>query len=82
MEFDTNTFFHVPNGFIATDPKIVFDAASGRWYFSTLAFDGATSTTFDSYVFLAVSTSSDPTQSWNFYAVLDQHALRELETEG
>ena len=74
MEFDTNTFFHVPNGFIATDPKIVFDAASGRWYFSTLAFDGATSTTFDSYVFLAVSTSSDPTQSWNFYAVLDQHA--------
>jgi hypothetical protein len=78
LVFDTNTFFKVPNGFIASDPKIVFDAASGRWYLSTLAFDGVTSITFDSYVFLAVSTSSDPTASWTIYGLLDQHASHML----
>src|SRR6266566_4258375 len=68
-DFDLNAFFHVPAGFLFADPRVVYDIAKGRWYLSGAAFDSAN----DGYVFLAVSTSSDPSAGWNLYVVLDQH---------
>ena len=68
-DFDLNAFFHVPAGFFFTDPKVVYDIAKGRWYLTGAAFDSSN----DGYVLLAVSTSSDPSASWNLYVVLDQH---------
>ena len=45
-----------------SDPRLLYDASSGRWFF--VAFD-VTRTETD----LAVSTSNDPTQSWWIYAI-------------
>ncbi len=74
VDFDLNTFFSVPAAFFFSDPKVVYDIAQGRWYLSGLSFDGAN----DSYLYLAVSTSSDPSATWNTYKVLDQSTTHVL----
>src|SRR5205085_5645941 len=61
--FDLNDSFAVPPGFSFTDPRLVFDVLSGRWFLSGLAFDHA----LDSNVYVAVSDSSDPTAGWSAY---------------
>jgi len=68
-DFDLNAFFAVPSGFFFSDPKVVYDGARGRWYLSGLAFNPVSN---GSYVFLAVSSSSEPSGSWNRYLILDQ----------
>src|SRR5690242_2274164 len=73
--FDSNAFFLLDSsgndvwpGFIVTDPKIVYDAAYGRWYMTVGAFDRFN----DGLVFLAVSQSNDPGGNWWIYTALDQ----------
>jgi hypothetical protein len=63
-----NAFFPVPtaNGYYFSDPRIVYDGLSGRWFLSGMGVNPAASS---SYVYLAVSTSSDPTGGWNIYEV-------------
>ncbi len=56
-----STFFNSGSDFIS-DPKVQYDAGSGRW-FASLTDISATQ------VLLAVSTSSDPTGSWRVYQV-------------
>ena len=74
INFDLNRFFlgTAPTNFFVTDPKIVYDASSGRWYMSIAAFDS----NFDGYVFLAVSQSNDPSTNWWIYTILDQHTSK------
>jgi hypothetical protein len=60
---DLNVFFALPSGFSFSDPRILYDAESGRWFLSGLAFDANN----DSEVFVAVSVTSDPTGAWNKY---------------
>ncbi len=43
-----------------SDPRVVFDAGSGRWFATLLDEDSSS-------VLLAVSQSSDPTGNWGFY---------------
>ena len=62
---DLNVFFNVPAGYRVTDPRILFDAESGRWFLSMLAFTA----TNDSKVYLAVSATSDPSGIWNVYLI-------------
>jgi hypothetical protein len=62
---DLNTFFAVPSGYSFSDPRILYDAESGRWFLSGLAFNAAN----DSQVDVAVSVNSDPTGAWNAYLV-------------
>lgn len=62
---DLNSFFPVPLGYNFSDPRILYDASSQRWFASGLAFDGS----FDSQTYVAVSTSSDPNQTWYTYVL-------------
>jgi Bacterial Ig-like domain (group 1) len=62
--YDINTFFPLPSGFVFTDPRILYDAESARWFLSGLAFDGAN---LDSEVFIGVSATSDPTGVWKTF---------------
>jgi len=55
-----------------SDPRVLYDATSGRWFASILIFDGCTNscaTASNSEVDIAVSASSDPTGSWVVYPV-------------
>ena len=60
---DLNVFFHLPAGFALTDPRILYDAASGRWLLSGFAFDSA----HDSKLYVAISATSDPSALWTWY---------------
>jgi hypothetical protein len=57
---------------IAGDPKVLFDAPTSRWFvtmFDARAHCGS--------IFIAVSTSSDPTSTWNTY----QLNARNIDTD-
>jgi K319-like protein len=59
--FSLPTFFKVSGtNDKLSDPRILYDSLSGRW-FASLG-DGTTNN-----VFLAVSTTNDPTRTWNIY---------------
>jgi hypothetical protein len=52
-----------------TDPRVIFDPASGRFFATILFFSNSMNV---SAIDLAVSTSSDPTGTWNVYTVQGQ----------
>jgi len=56
------SFFAVDPGFDFTDPKVLYDATSGRWFATYVQFS-----TTSSAIILAVSTTSDPTGSFCRY---------------
>lgn len=61
-----SSFFGLdPASIFLGDPKVRFDAMSGRWFMSVFA-----SQTTSASVQLAVSTGSDPTQPFNFYSFI------------
>jgi len=62
--FDLGVFFHVPSGSYFSDPRVLYDAPSGRWFISGLSF---TPPSYGSVVYLAVSSTSDPTGVWTVY---------------
>jgi hypothetical protein len=68
---DLNAFFSVPTGYFFGDPRIVYDAESSRWFLSGVAI----TSTNNSQVWLAVSTTSDPTGTWRFTLVKSQTAV-------
>jgi hypothetical protein len=63
-----DAFFSVPNasGYFFSDPRIVYDGLSGRWFLSGMSVDPSASS---GDVYLAVSTTSDPTGGWDIYDV-------------
>ena|GEM_PF-3105388 len=68
--FTLNSFFSLGSGIFMTDPKVRFDASSGRWFvvmISTDTSDPSTSTTGQWN--LAVSMTSDPTGGFYIYRV-------------
>lgn len=56
------SFFGVESGFDSSDPQVIYDAPSGRWFASYFQY-----TTASSSVILAVSTTSDPTSEFCRY---------------
>jgi hypothetical protein len=54
--FTLRSFFQPDNGTDETDPRVMYDAASGRWFATYLQIS-----TMQSSLILAVSTTSDPT---------------------
>src|SRR6266851_5394644 len=60
---DLNVFFGVAGGYHVSDPRILYDAESSRWFLSVLAF----TSTANSQIYIAVSATSDPTASWKVY---------------
>ena len=61
--FDLNTFFGVPSGQTFSDPRVIYDAPSGRWFATGLSFTSS----YGSQIYVAVSATSDPTGSWTTY---------------
>src|SRR5260370_33097506 len=51
--YDLNVFFAVPTGYHASDPRILYDSESSRWFLSILAF----TTTANSHIYIAVSVA-------------------------
>jgi hypothetical protein len=62
---DLNVFFPVPAGWTFTDPRVLYDNLSGRWFASGFAYDRR----FDSQVYVAVSATEDPVGRWTVYTV-------------
>ncbi len=71
IDLNQGTFFPVPSGWVFSDPRVMFDAQSGRWFASGVAFDPST---YNSETVLAVSTTSDPTKTWYTYTVAPSNA--------
>ena len=63
--FDLNKFFLVPSGYSFSDPRVLYDQLSQRWFASGVAF---VTPTFGSLIVIAVSTTSDPTGTWVQYS--------------
>lgn len=63
---DLNTFFTVPSGYSFTDPRVAYDASTGRWLLSGISYDTVNN---NSIVYLAVSETSDPTGLFYTYSV-------------
>ncbi len=60
QNFSLHDFFGIPAGWGESDPKVIYDSLSGRWFASYLAFNNL----FETRVYLAVSSSNDPTGGW------------------
>jgi hypothetical protein len=65
---DLNIMFFGPPPFTHafSDPRVLYDAPSGRWFLAGLAFGVTTNTNAS---LLAVSTTSDPSGSWLTYGL-------------
>jgi hypothetical protein len=75
--FNLSTFFHTGSEFIS-DPKVLYDAPSGRWFATILNLVSNSSNIISGNVTIAVSTGSDPTDmvnGWKFYPLADANHL-------
>jgi hypothetical protein len=72
--FGLDTFFGLPASSLS-DPQVSFDAGSGRWFASIIDIPG-------SRVVFAVSTSNDPTGTFNLYSVSDGTNLPDQPVTG
>ncbi len=62
--FALNNFFQLDAGFFESDPRVIYDAISGRWFATYLEFSGIS---LSSSLILAVSTTSNPTGTFCRY---------------
>src|SRR2546428_5768970 len=72
--FGLDSFFGVP-GASLSDPQVSFDAGSGRWFASIININ-------TNQVLVAVSTSNDPTGTFNLYAISDPNHLPDQPVTG
>jgi hypothetical protein len=63
--FDLNTFFQVPTGYTFSDPRVLYDALSGRWFASGVAF---VAPSYGSVLVFAISATDDPSGAWTIYS--------------
>ncbi len=68
QSFSLRSFFGVPTNYSDTDPKIIYDALSGRWFASYVSYiNGPGGSNDFGRLHLAISQTSDPTGAWNVY---------------
>jgi hypothetical protein len=72
--FSLANFFGVP-GASLSDPQVSFDAGSGRWFASIININ-------TNQILVAVSTSNDPTGTFNLYAISDPNHLPDQPVAG
>lgn len=63
-------FFAVPSGWLDTDPRVIYDALSGRWFATYASYinNAGTATDF-ARLHIAVSQTDDPTGAWSLYYI-------------
>ena len=62
---DLNAFFDVAAGYDFSDPRLLYDAESSRWFLTGLSFDSLN----DSVDYIAVSETSDPRGTWDKFVL-------------
>jgi hypothetical protein len=67
--FSLGDFFNVVSGHTEFDPRIAYDAPSGRWFASLASFKDNPSGTDAGRLYFAVSDSDDPAGTWNVYTL-------------
>jgi hypothetical protein len=67
--FSLRSFFGIPRYETPADPRVIYDALSGRWFASVLGFSSILNKIAGSTVYLAVSAGPDPTGLWWVYVV-------------
>jgi hypothetical protein len=68
--FWTNSGITPSGSFPATtDPRVVYDPGTGRWYASTLDSGSGSGSSFVNNFLLAVSNTSDPTGGWTGFKI-------------
>jgi hypothetical protein len=69
--FYLNTFFGEAPDANTSDPRVYFDADTGRWFATILgfSFNAAGTAITESHVDVAASDSGDPTGTWHVYRV-------------
>jgi hypothetical protein len=72
--FDLNVFFAVPPGSSFSDPRILYDRDSQRWFASGVAF---VPSTLASVVVIDVSTTSNPLDKWVQYSAAKSSNLHD-----
>src|SRR5467141_57125 len=72
--FGLDSFFGLPASSMS-DPQVSYDASSGRWFASIIDIPGAR-------VVFAVSTTNDPTGTFNLYSVSDTGSLPDQPVTG
>ena len=70
---DLNRVLPIPTGWSFSDPRILYDAPSGRFFFTGLAF----SANLSSVVFVGVSKTSDPAGGFFVYSVAQSNTLHD-----
>ena len=80
--FSLDSFFLIssywsPNFFggeplVPTDPRVLYDLSTGRWYATVLAFNPST---YDSAVLFGISDTNDPGGAWTIYMMDKEVAL-------
>ena len=66
LDFWVNAGLPLPNNLTPSDPRLIYDPASRRWFASQIDVDPNVQLT--NRFLLAVSTTADPTLSWNGFA--------------
>lgn len=67
--FALSDFFNVASGHTEFDPRIAYDAQSGRWFASLASYRDNPSGADEGRLYVAVSDSDDPGGTWNVYAL-------------
>ena len=61
---ELGTFFGADSTWFFTDPRVLYDATSGRFFLTVAGSEGDPTTATTGLLWVAVSTSSDPTEVW------------------
>jgi hypothetical protein len=58
----------IPNTWLATDPRIIYDPVSQRWFASEIDFDPSGAINANNFL-LAISATADPTGTWKAVSI-------------
>ena len=73
---DLNAFYGAPAGYGVTDPRVLYDRNSGRFIASAVAIaDTQANNSWNSFVYVAVSQTSDPRGTWAKQALKSTSAV-------
>ena len=68
LSFLSNAGVNVPNNWLVTDPRLIYDPSAQRWLALQVDYDPSGAVTTNRFL-LAISATSDPTGSWKGVAL-------------
>ena len=81
--FTLKSFFGVPANYKDTDPKVIYDSLSNRWFASYVSLIDLPGSNNDAArLHLAISQTSDPTAAWTTYFISYTQVFPDYEAIG